>query len=108
MNLKKIALASVLASGALLGAGSVNAACTVYGAVEQVYADNTWTYVYLSPSNQYAVPSYVYYFGTPDPDLAKTLSNSLHKNIIISGNAASCPAAGSYRYGGTASYAYVN
>lgn len=107
MNIKRLMLSFTLAS-AVLGTGVAHATCLTYGPVEQIYTSGTTTYIYVSPSNALAVPSYVYYFGTTDHELAEVFANSLHKNVYISGDAATCPTTGTYRYGGVGSYIYAN
>ena len=108
MNIKNIIRSFALATVAVLGtAGVAQAACFTTGQIEQVYTNGTTTYVYVSPSNSSAVTSYVYYFTTVDPELARLIASNVHGNFRVSGSAATCPTTGSYRYGGVASYAYA-
>lgn len=108
MNFKKLVLSFTLASAAVLGIGVAHAACTYYGPVEEVWTNGSTTYVYVSPPSSHAVPPYVYYFATTDSEYADTISNSLHKNVYISGNAGACPTSGTYRYGGAVTSYYEN
>ena len=108
MNIKKLALLSVLATATMLGANLANAACTTYGPVEQVYTINGTTYVYVSPANAFPTPSYVYIFSTTNALIAQTMAASLHKNAYVSGNATTCPTTGTARTGGVASYMVAN
>ena len=107
MNFKKLVLSFTLASAAVLGTGVADAACTTFGRVAQIYTNGSLTRVYLYPTQLTGLPAYAWYFDTTDPELANVMNTSLHKTVYISGNAASCPA-GTYRYGGVASYIYAN
>jgi len=106
MNIKNLVLSSVVAGAGILGLESANAAVT-YGPVEQAYVNTTTTYVYVSPASFLAVPAYVYYCSTTDPELARAIVSSVHKNAYI-GCSNAWPTTGTYRYGGTLSYIYVN
>lgn len=104
MKIKNLILSSVVAGSALLAVGTTNAA-TIYGEVVEYYSDTTWGYVYVKPTNFHAVPSYVYYARTSDPELGNRLSDLLFKSgiFVTSGN---CATSGSYRYCGDISYYY--
>ena len=108
MNFKKLVLSFTLASAAVLGTGVADAACITFGRVAQVYTNGVTTSVYLYSTNLIALPSYVYFFSTNDPEIANVMNNSLHNIVYISGNAGFCPTSGPFRYGGVASFIYVN
>ncbi len=107
MNTQKLVQSSLLAVAGCLGVGVATAASTS-GPVEQVYADSTNTYIYVSPSSFLAVPSYVYSCYTSDPEIARAIVASLHKNVYLVCGNTSWPTSGSYRYGGAVSYLYAN
>ena len=106
MNIRKLLLSSVSAAG-LLWAGSANAVNTS-GSVREVYATATTTYIYVAPSSFGSVPTYVYTCGTTDPELARVIASSLHKNVYLSCNATTWPTTGVYRYGGAVTQIWVN
>ena len=107
MNFKKLVLSFTLASAAVLGTGVADAACITFGRVAQVYTNGVTTSVYLYSTNLIALPSYVYFFSTNDPEIANVMNNSLHKTVYITGNAGVCPC-GALRNGGVVSSIYAN
>jgi hypothetical protein len=107
MKIKNLILSSVVAGSALLSAGTANSA-TIWGEVVLYYSDATWGYVFVKPSNVWGIPSYLWWARTNDPELGNRIPGLLHKTVYLNTTAASCAAAGAYRYCGdiTSYYGY--
>ena len=99
---------SVTAVAGLLGLGAVgqaNAVCTVTGKVVRAYSTNAdWAYYYIAPLNTGLI-AYNWFFLVPavDPYNMQTLAtaNAGGHTVNVTGNAATCPATGTFRNGGT-------
>jgi hypothetical protein len=100
MKIKQAIMASMVACSSMFAVGSANAAVT-YGPVEQVYSDGFRTYIYVSAPSHWAVPGYVRYCVTTDPELSSLAGDALHKNARLICSASKWPTTGAYRSGGT-------
>ena len=105
---------SVTAVAGLLGLGAVgqaNAVCSVTGKVVRGYSSTAEVaYYYIAPLNTGLI-AYNWYFQVPaaDPYNMHMLAtaNAGGHTVNVTGNAATCPATGTYRYGGIVSYLNV-
>lgn len=108
MKRKMVILAIVFAiMMAFAGADSADATCSQYGKVVYMFQTTTYAYVYIAA--RATLPSYGYYYYTNDPELISTLASAMSGNytVHLTGSVYSCPTSGTWRYGGTLSYARI-
>jgi len=113
MNAMKKMLLVLTAAAMLVFASNASALCSVGGKITRVFSVNIGTadyaYYYMSRNHTGLPSAVVYYFfvnGDRTSD-ALAAAASDYRNVVITGSAAACPTAGSYRYGGVAYYSYV-
>jgi hypothetical protein len=100
-------LAVVVSIFFLAAASHSEAACDQLGKVVYAFTTGATCYVYINYNT--ALPTFYYYYTTSDPEIIAAVNAAQAGNlkVQIAGNAASCPASGTYRYGGVISVFYT-
>ena len=108
-QLIKLSSAIGILAVSLLASANANAVCNAFGyQVERVLSYGTYGYVYLRPAGA-LTNSFYYYARTTSDKILSTAANAHtdSSRVNVSGDAASCPGAGTGRYMGNANYVYI-
>lgn len=112
--MKKINIFATFTAAVIIASGtSSDAACVSYGKVDYMYKSDTGsTYVYITPpAKAVGINPYVYIYTIPHGmnELVSIISSAMvtGNTVYLSGDAAICPASGTFRIAGSTTMGHV-
>ena len=107
MNIKKLAIVTLISAGSFLGLSSTASAnCAYSGKVERVYTNGNTAYIYMLPQTSLNNP-WFQWFRTTDRDLMTAVANAKHGNHLVRVfglKAGGCTFGNGGNFGGNISY----